>query len=317
DPLDVDALPLRDREQEIDSAAGSVPRRAWAYRREGKPLPRGFDGHIFDGLFHRLGIVHVAGIGAQLHPQQPGIVERANRGLHVDRSDAILLALFDGEGDHETPTVRIVFRNRGDDAYVDEPVLEIEPTQQLAIGLDPVRIINVAGLQERQQQSGLGGLDHVLEPVGRIGEIADKLDQLDSGLYTFGDFEDEIDAVVRQLDDLRFDVHVETAAAAVDLDDASRVGLHDGTRERPSFLGLDFRFQLFILALFVALKRDAVDDRIFGHGDDQASALNRRPDILKQAGGNEGLHAFVDLEGIQLAAWSRPEIGADGVGLDP
>src|SRR5262249_49536153 len=279
DPLDVDALPLRDREQEIDSAAGSVPRRAWAYRREGKPLPRGFDGHIFDGLFHRLGIVHVAGIGAQLHPQQPGIVERANRGLHVDRSDAILLALFDGEGDHETPAVRIVFRNRGDDAYVDEAVLEIEPTQQLAIGLDPVRIINVTGLQEGQQQSGLGGLDHVLEPVGRIGEIANKLDQLDPGLYAFVDLKDEIDAVVRELDDLGLDLHVETAAAAVDLDDARRVGLHNRTRQRPALLGLDFAFQLFILDLLIALKRNAVDHRIFDHADDQASALNRRPDI--------------------------------------
>src|SRR5262249_10365003 len=144
-----------------------------------------------------------------------------------------------------------------------------------------------------------------------------KLDQLDPGLYAFGDFEDEIDAIIRELDDLGFDVHVETAAAAVDLDDASRVSLHDGTRERPSFLGLDFRFQLVILDLLVGLNCSAVDDRIFGHGNGQASALNRRPDILEQTGGNERLHAFVDLEGVQLTAWSRPEIGADGVGLDP
>ena len=66
------------------------------------------------------------------------------------------------------------------------------------------------------------GLDHILEPIGRIGAIADELDALDAGLAAFADLEDEIDAVVRQFDDLRLDADVEAAAAAVDLDDALR-----------------------------------------------------------------------------------------------
>ena len=84
--------------------------------------------------------------------------------LNIDAAKAVLLALLDGEDDDKTAPCRIVFANRGDDAHVDEAVLEIEAAQQLAIGFDPVRIIDIAGLQERQQ-AGLGGLYHVLEPV--------------------------------------------------------------------------------------------------------------------------------------------------------
>ena len=93
----------------------------------------------------------------------------------------------------------------------------------------------------KASRSGLGGLDDVLEPVDGIGAIADELDVLDPGLAALGDFEDEIDAVVRQLDDLGLDAHVETAAAAVDLDDARRVGLHDRTRERARVPWTGFR----------------------------------------------------------------------------
>src|SRR5262249_18158169 len=95
----------------------------------------------------RLGIVDIAGINTQLHPQHCRI-ERADRGLNVDCPDAILLAFLDRESDHEPPSIWIVLCEHGDDAYVDEAVLEIKSAQQLAISLDPVRIVNVAGLQE-------------------------------------------------------------------------------------------------------------------------------------------------------------------------
>src|SRR5262249_60310569 len=129
-------------------------------------------------------------------------------------------------------------------------------------------------------------VDLVPAPVGRIEALAAKLDALDPGLYALVDLKNEIDAIIREFDDLGLDLHVETAAAAVDLDDARRVGLHDGARERSALLGLDFAFQLFILDLLVALKRDAVDHRIFDHGDNQASALNRRPAILEHTRAN-------------------------------
>src|SRR5262249_51066219 len=81
DPLDIGALRLGDGEEEIDSARLAVARRAWVHRREGKSLPRSFDGHVFDGLFDRLGVVDIARISTQFHPQQCRI-ERADRRLN-------------------------------------------------------------------------------------------------------------------------------------------------------------------------------------------------------------------------------------------
>ena len=119
-------------------------------------------------------------------------------------------------------------------------------------------------------------LDHVLEPVRRIGAIADELDALDAGLGALVDLEHEIDAVVRQLDDLGLDADVEAAAAPIDLDEARDVRLHDRARKRAAFLRLDFGLELLVLDLLVALEGDAVDDRILDDRDDQPAALDAR-----------------------------------------
>ena len=299
DPLDVGALPLLDAEDEVDPPVLDVARRARTHRREGKAPLRGLDGHVLDGLLDRFGIVDVARIGPQPRSQERG-VERPHSRLHIDRSDPVLLALLDREGDHESSPCRIEFPDRGYDAHIDVAVLEIKPAQQLAIRLDPVRIIDVAGLQECEN-SGLRGLDHVLEPERRVGAVADELDGLDAGLCTLGDFEDEIDAIIGKLDDLGLDPDIETAAAPVDLDQACHVRLHHRTRERAALLRLDFGLELLVLDLLVALEGNAIDDRVFDDREDQPAALDRRPDVPEQAGRVERLHAFVDLE-----ASSRP-----------
>src|SRR5215468_4725894 len=147
--------------------------------------------------------------------------------------------------------------------------------------------------------------------------MAEELDALYAGLYALSDFEDEVDAIAGELDDFGVYADVEAAAAAIDLDDARGVGLHDGTRERTALLRLDFGLELIVLDLLVALEGNAVDDRVFDDRDGQPSALDRRSNILEQASGNKRLHAFVDLEGVKLATRSWPEVGADGVRLDP
>ena len=65
----------------------------------------------------------------------------------------------------------------------------------------------------------------------RKGIVADKADIFDAGFLAFLDLEYEIDAVVRQLDDLRIDRDVETAAAVIDLDNALHVGLDRRPRQ--------------------------------------------------------------------------------------
>ena len=195
-----------------------------------------------------------------------------------------MLALVDREGDEEAASCRIVFADRRDDADVDEAVLQVEAAQQVAVGLDAVRIVDVVGLQEGQQ-AGLRGLDDVLQAEVRIVTVADELDSLDAGLRTFGDFEHQVDAIVRQFDDLRLDADVEAAAAAIDFDHARDVSLNNRPRQRAALLRLNFSLELLVLDLPVALESDAVDHRVFDHEDDQPPSLHGGPHVLKEPGG--------------------------------
>ena len=118
----------------------------------------------------------------------------------------------------------------------------------------------------------------------------------DGGLGAFGDFEDQIDAAVRQIDDLRNHGDVVAAAAAIDLDDALHVRLHDAARQRAALLRLDLGLELLVLDPGVALELDAVDDRILDHRDDDAAARLPDVDVLEQAGPVERLVGLVDLD---------------------
>jgi hypothetical protein len=99
----------------------------------------------------------------------------------------------------------------------------------------------------RKLRSSIRGLDHVLQAPCRIGLVADEDDGLDAGLFALVDFENQIDAIVRPLDDLRHDLDVEAAVALIDFDDALNVGLHRRARQRAALLRLDFLLELLVL----------------------------------------------------------------------
>ena len=86
-----------------------------------------------------------------------------------------MLAFLDLEGDEEALALRIVFGQRGHHLHVGKAVLEIEAADQVAVGLDPVRIIDVVAAEEAQQV-GFVRLDDVLQAIGRIGAVADEFD---------------------------------------------------------------------------------------------------------------------------------------------
>ena len=161
--------------------------------------------------------------------------------------------------------LRIVFRQRGHHLHVGITVLQIEAANQVAIGFDPVRIVDVAAAEEAQQIRFVR-LDDVLQPIRRIGDVADELDRLDAGFRALGDREDQIDAIVRLFDDFGRHGDVITAGMAIDFGNALGVGLHHRTRQRAARLGLNFRRKLFVLDLLVALEGNAADHRVFDHG---------------------------------------------------
>src|SRR5262249_38049238 len=158
-------------------------------------------------------------------------VDIAGRRLHLDRPDPVLLPLLYDERDHEAAPSRIVLSQGGNDADVDESVLKIEPAQQFAVGLDPIGIVDVAGLQECKQP-GFRCLDYFFEAVGRVRAIPHKFDQLHARLRAFADLEDEIDTIVGQLDDLGYDSYVEPTAAAIHFNQTGDIRLHDSAGKR-------------------------------------------------------------------------------------
>ena len=211
--------------------------------------------------------------------------------------------------------VRIVFAGRGDDAHVDEAVFEIMPPQQVAIDLDAVGIVDVVRLEEAQPV-GLAGLDDVLETLVREVIVADEYDLGDAGFAALVDLEDEVDAAVRQLDDLGRHAHVVAARALVDLEDALHVRLHERAREGAARLRLNFRGELLVLGLLVAFERDAIDDGIFDHRHQDPIRPGRDPHVLEQAGRVEPLEGGVDLGCVQPLAGSDAEIRANRIRLD-
>ena len=102
----------------------------------------------------------------------------------------------------------------------------------------------------------------------------------------------------------------------VDFGDALGVGLHHRARERAAWLGLDFRRELVVLDLLVALEGDAADHRVFDHGDNDLAARPADSDVLKQAGFDQRFQAVIDSPLVEDAVGSRLEIGADGLKLD-
>ncbi len=179
--------------------------------------------------------------------------------MNVDIAEMVERPLFDREGDDEAFLRGIVDAGRRYDLNVGKAVLEVETPDQIAVGLDAIGIVDVGRLQEAQEIR-FRGLDHLFEAPVRIGIVADKDDLLDAGLFAFVDLEDQIDAIVRPLDDLRHDRDVETPVALIDFDDALDVGLHHRLRQRAALLRLDFLAELLVLEPVIAFEGNAVDD---------------------------------------------------------
>src|SRR5690606_16831443 len=97
------------------------------------------------------------------------------------------------------------------------------------------------------------------------------VDLADTRLRTLVDDEDDVDAVLVELDDLRIDAGGVAALAAIEFDDPGnvRAGARSGedlARRQP-----DFRHDLVVLDAAIAFEDDPVDDRILAHLDDDVA----------------------------------------------
>jgi len=62
-----------------------------------------------------------------------------------------LLSFLDLEGDEKALLLRIVFGERGHDLDVGETILEIEATDQVAVGFDAIGVVDVVAAEEAEQ----------------------------------------------------------------------------------------------------------------------------------------------------------------------
>ena len=94
------------------------------------------------------------------------------------------------------------------------------------------------------------------------------------------------------------------------------VGLGERGGEHRARAQLQFRAELVVGDLVVALIGDAVDDWVLDHAHNEVVAHAAELDVLKQAGGVEGFQAAVDAIRVEPVARLDQQVGADRALLD-
>src|SRR5690606_7232648 len=112
----------------------------------------------------------------------------------------------------------------------------------------------------------------------------DDVDLAHLRLGAFVDLENDVDAVLLELDALRLNRGGEAALALVELDNARNVGTNLRTGEDLARPEADFRKDLVALDPPVALQDDTVDDRVFLDLDGHIAIVVADADVGEQLG---------------------------------
>ena len=308
DPLDVDARAFVDHVGEVDLAFGVA---LVGHRLDlGERVAQLADllGQRHDRVLDLVGVVDLAGVGLQQLPQLPRLEVR-HPGFDLDVAEVVALALLHGEGDDEALPVRGQLGDGRAHVEVGVAAGQVEPAQQLLVEGHPIGVIGVVR-GEKAVPGGFLGLDHVAQVAVVELAIADEHDARHLGERALVDLEYEVDAVLRQLDDLGLHGRGEAAVAAVQLEDAADRVLYARARVDHARSQLQLGFQDIVLQAAITLERDAVDDRVLDHRDDQLVALAAQRHVVEQPGGEQVLERTVELGGIERIADPDGEIAA-------
>ena len=211
--------------------------------------------------------------------------------------------------------VRRQFGHRRLHREVGITVADVETAQLFAVEQEAVGIVVVVRGQDAPPGAFLG---RDLLAQGGIVErlVADEGDARHAGGRAFRDRIDQIDAILRPLDDLRIDRRGEFAVAAVELDDALNVRLNLGAGEDHTRLHLRFFFEVLGRDLGIALEIDAVDDRIFDHMHGHGRAVEVDLHVREQTGGEQRLQRLVGGGFAVIVAFVQRDVGENGGGFD-
>src|SRR6202035_4355599 len=146
--------------------------------------------------------------------------------------------------------------------------------------------------------------------------VADEIDAAHAGRRALVDFEDKIDPVLRQLDDLGLDRGGEAGVPAVDVKDTLHIVLHPRTRVDDARTQLNLAVEIFVRKLRVTLKGDPIDDRILDHANDQHVPLAVKLDIGEQTGREERFQRGVNPFGIPRITGLQQHVRSYGLWFD-
>ena len=293
-------------------AVGHIAR---AHVDEGEARGAGGEGQRFGGRLD-LGVLVDLPFPDRQQLAQDIAVELLQIGLDAQFAELVAAALIQREGHGEAVAVRRQLGHRRDDAEVVEAAVAVEFAQLLAVVLDPVGVVVVVRLEEFVPVAFLGD-DLVAQLVVRELHVAKEVDAQDAALGALVDLEDQVDALLRQVDDLRRDGCRDPARTPVELDDAGDVGLDLGLGEDAARAHLHLVLQLVFLEVRIALEQHLIDDRILDKLDHQISALQVDLHVGEQLGARQGLQRQVDLGRIDRVADLDRQVRDDRVLLDP
>ena len=155
---------------------------------------------------------------------QLGARQVAQLGIDADLVDAIALALAHHEGEEEGAAIRRELGAHALHLEIGIAVLEVEAPQQLPVELHALGIVIVAGAEDAQDRL-LAAVDHFAQPALAEGVVADEGDPAHQRGAALVDAEDEVHAVLRQLDDLGRHGRREAPAMGVEVEDVLPVRL--------------------------------------------------------------------------------------------
>ncbi len=192
---------------------------------------------------------------------------------------------------------------------------DVKPAQLLTVERQAIRVVIVVRRKEFVPVALLGrdlGLQRrVIEDF-----VADEVDARHAGCRALGYGEDQIDAVLRTLNDLRIDRCRELAVTPIEFDDALYVRLHLGARENRSRLQLDFLLEVLLRDLALAFELYLIDDRIFDDAHRQRGAIEFHANVGEQTGLIEGLQCKVGCLLVVDVAFSDRDVGKNRRRLD-
>ena len=148
--------------------------------------------------------------------------------------------------------------------------------------------------------------------------VAEDVDRTDLGEVALVNLEHHIDAVLVELDDLRFDAGREASLPAIELKDPVDIGADRRAGEDLARRELDLRRDLVVLEALVALQDDAVDDRVFADVDHQVAGVGAGDgDVGEQLGRVEVLQRLIERDGGVGLARRQVRISANRFRLEP